>query len=924
MNFKNYLFIVTAILLFSISCQNKKEETIQIVNLRCENRIDPLGIDNIEPKLSWNLESILRNKKQSAYQILVSDSQEALSKNKGDLWDTQKVNSNRSIQIPYEGKELTSERLVYWKLRVWDEQGKISVWSQPAKWEMGLINRSDWKGNWISDGKTGPQKINEFYEEDASPLFRSDFIASKKIKKARLYISGLGYYEATINGKKVGDHVLDPGWTNYSKRVLYATYDVTKMINDGGNSIGVELGNGWFNPLPMKMFGGFNLREALATGRPKFIAQLIIEFVDGKKQTIVSNDKWKTQEGPILRNNIFLGEIYDARKEIPNWDIYGFEDSEWKQAKITSEKIGKLQAQDQPPIKITGKVKPVKLTEPKANVFIFDMGQNFAGWVKLKVKATAGTEVKLRYGELLHEDGTLNFMTSVAGQIKGKNKNGELKGGPYSPDIAWQSDTYIASGKELEYYTPKFTFHAFRYVEVTGYPGTPEIDDMEGMRLSSDLTKVGSFECSNKLFNDIQKITEWTFLSNVFSVQSDCPHRERFGYGGDLAVTTDAFIYNYDMANFYTKVVRDFQDAALPDGRLTDTAPFVGIDYCGIGWAFSHPLTLLELYQYYGNISLIEEQYETARKWFEVVLSNNDLIITHGLSDHESLAPIPTSEMVTPLYYQSAVIMSKLAEIIGRTEDAKKYKDLSVRIRIAYLDRFQDEGTGKFAPYTQGSQSFALYTGISPNAKRQDAVYELVKNIEEKNGGHLSTGIFGTKYALDVLSENGYAQTAANMVDKKTFPGWGFMLNNGATTLWEHWDYSDNTYSHNHPMFGSVSEWFYKWLAGIQADPTAIGFDNIIIRPQVVSNVSWVKAEYKSIQGNIISEWKRNEDIFSLDIKIPVNTTALIYIPSSDLKSIREGNRKFSELKDIELIKMANGTAVLKIGSGKYSFTSKL
>jgi alpha-L-rhamnosidase len=332
----------------------------------------------------------------------------------------------------------------------------------------------------------------------------------------------------------------------------------------------------------------------------------------------------------------------------------------------------------------------------------------------------------------------------------------------------------------------------------------------------------------------------------------------------------------------------------------------------------------LELYQYYGNISLIEEQYETARKWFEVVLSNNDLIITHGLSDHESLAPIPTSEMVTPLYYQSAVIMSKLAEIIGRTEDAKKYKDLSVRIRIAYLDRFQDEGTGKFAPYTQGSQSFALYTGISPNAKRQDAVYELVKNIEEKNGGHLSTGIFGTKYALDVLSENGYAQTAANMVDKKTFPGWGFMLNNGATTLWEHWDYSDNTYSHNHPMFGSVSEWFYKWLAGIQADPTAIGFDNIIIRPQVVSNVSWVKAEYKSIQGNIISEWKRNEDIFSLDIKIPVNTTALIYIPSSDLKSIREGNRKFSELKDIELIKMANGTAVLKIGSGKYSFTSKL
>jgi len=917
-----YIFVTLSLILLTIACQ-KKDASVQIVNLRCENRIDPLGIDITRPMLSWNLESTHRNKKQSAYQIIVSSSQEALSKNDGDIWDSQKVNSDRSIQIIYEGKELTSERLVYWKVRIWDEQGKISAWSKAARWEMGLVNQSDWKGNWIGDGKKGPQNINEYYEEDPSPRFRRDFTISKEIKKARLYISGLGYYEATINGLKVGDHVLDPGWTNYNKRVLYATYDVTKMINDGGNSIGVELGNGWFNPLPMKMFGGFNLREALPTGRPKIITQLKIEFEDGTKQTIVSNDKWKTQEGPILRNNIFLGEIYDARREIPKWDLYGFDDSDWKQAKVVSKKIGNLQAQNQPPIKITGNVNPVNITEPKPNVFIFDMGQNFAGWVKLKVKGPAGTEIKLRYGELLHEDGSLNFMTSVAGQIKGKNKDGELKGGPYSPEIAWQSDTYISSGKGTEYYTPKFTFHAFRYVEVTGYPGRPEIDALKGMRLSSDLTKVGSFECSNKLFNDIQKITEWTFLSNVFSVQSDCPHRERFGYGGDLAVTTDAFMYNYDMSNFYTKVVRDFQDATLHDGRLTDTAPFVGIDYCGIGWAFSHPLTLLELYQYYGNISLIEEQYETARMWFEVVIDNNDLIITNGLSDHESLAEIPISEMVTPLYYQSAVIMSKLASIIDRTSDAKKYKNLSERIRKAYLDRFQDKGTGKFAPYTQGSQSFALYSGIAPVEDRSDAINELVKNIEEKNGGHLSTGIFGTKYALDVLSEYGFAQIAANMVDKKTFPGWGYMLANGATTLWEHWEYSDNTYSHNHPMFGSVSEWFYKWLAGIQVDPTAVGFDKIIIRPQMISNVKWVKAKYNSIHGEIVSEWDRNEDTLILDLTIPVNTTALVYLPAKDLVSIREGNKEFSEIKDIEFMKMESGHAIFKIGSGKYLFESK-
>lgn len=923
MNTKKFLFITIGFLLLNISCQ-KKEVPVQIFNLKCENRINPLGIDLVQPKLSWNLESLLRNKKQSAYQILVADSPETLSNNLGNLWDTQKVKSDRSIQIPYKGKSLNSESLVYWKVRIWDEQGLPSDWSPPAQWEMGLLNQNDWKGDWISDGKTEPQNFKDFYENDPSPLFRHDFQTTKQIKKARLYITGLGYYEATINGKKVGDHVLDPGWTNYSKRVLYATYDITKMINEGGNSIGVTLGNGWFSPLPMKMFGNFNLREALPTGRPKFIAQLKIEYEDGTKQTIVSNDKWKIQEGPIQRNNIFLGEIYDARKEIPKWNTFGFDDSTWKNARVVPEKIGILQAQNQAPIRATGTIKPIEITEPEPNVFIFDMGQNFAGWARLKVNAPAGTEIKLRYGELLHEDGTLNFMTSVAGQIKGRNKNGELKGGANSPEIAWQSDTYISSGKGTEYYTPKFTFHAFRYVEVIGYPAKPELDAIEGIVLSSDLTKVGSFECSNRLFNDIQKITKWTFLSNVFSVQSDCPHRERFGYGGDLAVTTDAFIYNYDMTNFYTKVVRDFQDARLPDGRLTDTAPFVGIDYCGIGWAFSHPLTLLELYQYYGNISLIEEQYEIARKWFEVVIANNDLIITKGLSDHESLAPIPTSEMVTPLYYQSAIVMSELAGIINRTEDAKKYMHLSEKIKKAYLQKFMDKGTGKFAPYTQGSQSFALYTGISPQENQQDALNELVKNIEDKNEGHLSTGIFGTKYALEVLSENGFAQTAANMVDKKTFPGWGFMLDNGATTLWEHWEYSDNTYSHNHPMFGSVSEWFYKWLAGIQADPSAVGFDKIIIRPQMVSNVNWVKAKYNSILGEIVSEWKRNDGNFHIDLTIPVNTTALVYIPTADVKSVLEGNVDISKLKDIELIKVDNGSAVLKIGSGNYSFKSKL
>lgn len=923
MSFRKPFFYFHIVLLVLIgACQNE-DIIIKVASQSCENRIDPLGIDVLYPRLSWNLESTFRNKKQSAYQILVSNSKEILSNNIGNLWDSKKINSNKSIRIKYDGKKLSSEMICYWKVRVWDDDGTVSDWSNTAQWEMSLLNQSDWKAQWINDGKLGPQNLEEYYKDDPAPLFRYEFKVDKKISKARLYITGLGYYEATINGARVGDHLLDPGWTNYSKRVLYSTYDITGLLKSKGNSIGVTLGNGWYNLLPMTMWGRRNLREHLTSGRPQFIAQLKINYADGTSQTVVSNENWKTHEGPIIRNNIFLGEIYDARKEIDNWDTFGFNDNKWSTAKISTDKLGKLQAQNQPPINITDKLNPVKLTESKPNVYIFDMGQNYSGWVKLKVKASTGTEIKLRFGELLYEDGTLNVMTSVAGQIKGRNKDGSLKGGPFAPDTAWQSDTYIASGKGIEYYTPRFTFHAFRYVEVTGYPEKLAIDAIEGLRMNSAIEKNGSFECSNKLFNDIQKITEWTFLSNVFSVQSDCPHRERFGYGGDLAVTTDAFIYNFNMSNFYSKVVRDFQDAVLPDGRLTDTAPFVGIDYCGIGWAFSHPLTLLELYQYYGNVELIEEQYETARNWFERIISDNDLIITNGLSDHESLAPIPTSEMVTPLYYQSAKIMSQLAAIINQTEDAEKYETLSTQIKNAYLGKFNDKGTGKFAPYTQGSQSFALYTGIAPEDEIHNAVSELVKNIDEHNG-HLTTGIFGTKYSLDVLSKYGYAETAAQMVSQKSFPGWGYMLENGATTLWEHWEFSDNTYSHNHPMFGSVSEWFYKWVAGIQADPLAVGFDKIIIRPQVISNVNWVKAHYNSVRGNIVSEWKRDKNSFTLDITIPVNSTAIIYLPSEDITKINEGGTSIENVKDIQFVKIENGSAIFTVGSGNYSFESQI
>jgi alpha-L-rhamnosidase len=508
-------------------------------------------------------------------------------------------------------------------VRIWDKDDQASKWSSIASWETAFLNEKQWQGRWINDGKKNPAEDIDFYKDDPAPIFRKEFELSKPVEKARLYISGLGYYQAYLNGLRVGDSQLDPAWSVYSRRVFYSTYDVTAQIKTGRNCIGVMLGNGWYNPLPMRMWGYLDLREHLTVGRPRLISQLNIVFKDGSEKSVVSDPTWKCTEGPILRNNIFLGQVYDARKEKTGWNKTGCDDSDWPNAKLATEPIGKLQAQPMPPIKITTVVKPVDIIQPADDTFIFDMGQNFAGWIKIKLNAPKGTKINLRYGELLNEDRTLNPMTSVCGQIKGTRDDPNAKnvsiGGPGCPEIAFQQDTYICKGDGLEEYVPCFTFHGFRYVELTGYPGQPALDMVEGLRLNTAVYKAGTFSCSNQLFNRIQKMCEWTFLSNLFSVQSDCPHREKFGYGGDLVTTSHAFMMNFDMANFYAKTVWDWHDSAFDNGMLTDTAPFVGIHYCGPAWAMAHPHLQLELYKFYGDKRTMQHQFDTSHRWLELV-----------------------------------------------------------------------------------------------------------------------------------------------------------------------------------------------------------------------------------------------------------------------------------------------------------------
>lgn len=888
---------------------------MSITRLRCEYRDQPLGIDHPAPRLSWEIQSDLRGAKQSAYRVVVSSTSEG----RGDVWDSGKVASSQSVGIVYAGTSLGSGQRSFWKVKIWDERGVPSEWSATATWEMGLLEADDWQARWISDGKPQPEKDEDFFRYDPAPLFRKAFKLAGPVRTARLYISALGYYRASLNGEMVGDQHLDPLWTRPDKRVFYSVYDVTGNLSAGANCLGITLGNGWYNPLPLRLWGRVNLRERLPVGRPQFIARLHIEYADGSSESLVSDRSWKFTEGPILRNNIYLGEKVDARKNIPDWDKPGLDDSGWSAAHTAPIPTGALQALPAPAIKVTTKIRPIAITEPAKDIYIIDMGQNFGGWARFNFNVPAGTQITLRYGELLNEDGTLNPMTSVCGQIKSKTGKPQIAG---APPIAWQEDCYIARGGGPESYTPQFTFHAFRYVELTGLPSRPSLDSIEGLRMNSSVEPVGSFSCSNELFNRIQKMCRWTFLSNLFGVQSDCPHRERFGYGGDLVTTSDAFMLNYDMSGFYAKATRDWADSALPDGMLTDTAPSVGIQYCGVGWAMAHPHLQTQLYRYYGDRRIIEEQYAVSKRWFELVRAKNkDHIVRNGLHDHEALEKEKTPPMVTPLYCESARMLSQLARVLGKEEEAREYSQLSKDIKEAYGENFVATGTGVARSGIQSAQSFALYLDMLPEDERTKALTHLLRDIE-KHDGHLTTGIFGTRYMLDALSREGQVEVVNTMVNKRDFPGWGHMLENGATTLWEHWKFSDNTFSHNHPMFGSVSQWFYNWLGGIEPAADAVGFDRIDLHPRFVEGLDWVKCSHRSVHGPVVCNWKREGNTVAIELRVPVNSTAVLHLPTAS--SITENGHPAAKADGVKKVVTPDGCEKLQLESGTYDLNITL
>lgn len=722
--------------------------------------------------------------------------------------------------------------------------------------------------NWIGEGDQPAPADSLLFRDQPAPLFRKHFSLTRKVRTATLTISAAGYYIAYINGQPLENNFLDPAWTNFRKRIYYTSYNVTSLLKIGDNALCASLGNGFYNLLPLRMFGNRNLREQLPTGSPRFIAKLILVYTDGAREEIITDASWKIKSGPVIRNNVYLGITYDARKEINSWNFPEFNDSDWDNAHQVSAPGGKLQPSFFPEIGISNRIKPVKISKTLQG-YIVDMGVNLTGLYKIKLKGINGDTVIFRFGERLYDNGLLNPMTTVAGQIKRKGT-----GGPGSPAIAWQTDSYIfGKGKEIVF-QPAFTFHTYRYMEIAGLKYPPQIDDIEALEFHTRVENQNSFSCSSDLINSIQRISRQTFLNNLISVQSDCPAREKFGYGGDLNATCEAFISNFNMQSFYRKTIYDWIDA-INDSVFIDTAPYVGIKYCGISWESAFLITQNKLLEYYGDTSIVNEMYEYDLRWMEKVKRlHPDEIVDKGLSDHESMVKVPVQLIGSTHYLDCARIMQRFAMLKKDHINLQKFKTLEQNLTRKILNQFWYKSV---ADPVNRQTLFAtlIYYKLVPPKELPAATDSLLAAINKAPSGHFTTGIFGTKYILEALSMTGHAGLAYQIVCSTAFPGWGFMVERGATTLWETWKESDNTYSNCHPMFGSVSDWFYRWLAGIRPVEEHPGFGEFLVSPVFPDGLKEVKAVYHAPAGDIRLAWKRNDKSeISVNITVPPGTIA--------------------------------------------------
>lgn len=898
-----YLFPVVSVLVMAMTSVTPSTSApdLRANSLRCEYLENPLGIDAAKPRLSWKIGSGARGTLQTAYRVLVASSPELLAKEQGDLWDSGQVSSDRSIQVEYAGKPLPSGKRCFWTVKVWDNHGKASAWSAPASWTMGLLKSEDWTAHWV--GASGPN-------DGAAPLLRKGFMVDRKPVRATAYVTGLGFYELRLNGKRVGDHVLDPGFTRYDRRVLYATYDITDQVRQGKNAVGALLGNGWYN---YTVKAAWDFDKAAWRDAPKLLCQIVLEFADGTTQTVVTDSTWKATASPIVSNDLLTGETYDARKEIAGWDTADFNDASWAGAAEVKAPGGVVSAQMHLPIRVTDTLKPKKLTEPKPGVYVYDIGQNMAGIAEITVDAPAGTTVELKFGEALNPDGTLN----------------QDKIAVHTRQPGFQTDHYTTREGGKQTWRPRFTYHGFQYVQVTGLPAKPRLEDLKGLVLHTGFESAGSFECSDDLLNKIQHNTRWSYISNFHHMPTDCPQREKNGWTGDAHLAAETGLYNYDTASSYTKWIQDIQDEQKPEGEIPGIVPTAGWGYGwgnGPAWDSAYPLISWRLYEFSGDLRILEKNYDNFKRYVDYLTRRSeDHIVSIGLGDWcpaKSQTPAPITS--TAYYYVDTVLLAKMAALLGKAEDNKTYTALAQEIRGAFNRHFFKPETGLYGEGTQTALSCALYQGLVESGQQEQVIKNLVAAVAAKDN-HLDCGILGTKYLLHALADNGHADLAFKVATQKTFPSWGDWIGRGATTLWEQWDEgTGGDLSRNHIMFGDISAWFYQTLCGIRPDISGPGFKKFRVQPSLKNNLSWAKATYDSAHGAITVEWRRTGDQLKLDVTVPANTIATVAIPSLNNTSVTEGGKSVEGAQDIRSVGGEKDLKIYEVGSGHYSFAARV
>ncbi len=881
---------------------------VQVVALRTEYQQNPLGLDAPRPRLSWQLSYAARAVTQTAYQVRVAASTQELRAGRSLVWDSGRVNSDESIQRPYDGPALKSGQRYYWQVRVWDGADMVSNWSEPAWWEMGLLDAAQWRVSWIE-----PALAEDRATAAPVAMLRREFQLRDEVVRARAYVTSHGLYEMYLNGRRVGDELFTPGWTSYHKRLQYQTYDVTALLRKGQNAVGVLLGDGWY-----RFRGRYAYGDLLG-----LLLQINITYKDGHEEVIGSDQNWKAATGPILMSEIYDGETYDARLEKPGWNQPGFADQQWSAVRVTAQRNDNLVAPAGPPVRKMEELRPVRIFQTPGGDTVADIGQNMVGWVRLKVQGPAGTTITLRHAEVLDKQG--NFYTENLRQAKA-------------------TDRYTLQGGGPEVFEPHFTFHGFRYVAVSGYPGELTPDSLTGIVIHSDIARTGEFETSRELVNQLQHNIEWGQKGNFLDVPTDCPQRdERLGWTGDAQVFARTAAFNRDVAGFFTKWLRDLAADQQENGSVPVVIPEVHTSSPpSAAWSDAAVIIPWTIYLSYGDERILEEQYPSMRKWveYERQRAGDDYIWRGDPHYGDWLAyAAPSSEarsypgattgkdlIATAFFAHSTDLLQRTAQLLGEQDDATRYRELLANIKSAFVREFVTP-TGRVGENTQTAYALALEFDLLPKELRAAAAERLAKDVRERK--HLTTGFVGTPFLCHVLTRYGYANEAYMLLNREQYPSWLYPVTQGATTIWERWDgiKPDGTFqdsamnSFNHYAYGAIGDWMYRVMAGIEVDPQAPGYKHVLIQPVPGGGFSHVKASHETMYGLVSSAWQRRDNRFELAIMLPANTHATVRLPKAHLADVMESGQALSSAKGIVSAGQDGTAVVVDTGSGQYRFS---